>query len=138
MLQRKLSTYDVDEEKQQQADFYTKEEMLQFKKKGRGNKAKKRRIRSRPTTLADEVRVNSYFASLTGLQIVPLVGDEDHEKHLGSRALREERKREIRIEEIVNDLEKRQKYESAIEKAVEDSKWLFEDDNEGTHIPDLI
>lgn len=63
-----------------------------------------------------------------------MAGEEDHDKHLGSRALREQRKKEIRIEEIVNDLEKRQNYESAIDKAVEDAKWLFEEDNEGVYI----
>jgi hypothetical protein len=158
----------MDEEKKPQGDFYTKEEMVQFKKRAKGNKTKKRRIRK--PTIAEQVSrisvpplylqfspqsalvliffllsllpsrssIPSSFPSPSRFlffshpppQLVPLE-DIDHDEHLGSRTLREERKREIRIEEIVNDLEKRQNYDLAIDKASEQSKWFFEEDNEG-------
>jgi len=97
------------------SDYYTKEEMVPFKKAKKGNKNKKRRIRSKPISE----------------QLLPLDAEaENPETDLGSRNQRENRQRSKKLAEVVSALEKRDSYNKAVEKAEADSKWLFEEEED--------
>lgn len=88
------------------SDFYTQEELVQFKK----NKPKKKKSRRRKN-IADE--------------LIPL---EDNDTHLISRQEREERQRASKAKEVADNLEKRESYKKAIEKAEADSKRIYEEE----------
>jgi U4/U6.U5 tri-snRNP-associated protein 1 len=92
------------------SDFYSKEEIAQFRK----NRTQKTKKGKRKTTLADEI-----------------IKPENHnpESELGSSALRQDKKKEANLKEIMDSLEKKSKYQEAIERKNEESKWAFQNDD---------
>jgi len=95
------------------SDYYTNDELVQFKKT-KGNNNKKRRLRSKQISE----------------QLLPLDVTENPEVDLGSRNQRENRLKSKKLEEVVNVLERRDNYNKAVEKAEIDSKLLFEEEEE--------
>jgi len=91
------------------SDFYSKDEIAQFRK----NRTKKTKKGKRKTTLADEIIKSE---------------NHDPEAELGSSSLREDKKKEANLKEIMDTLEKKSKYQEAIERKNEESKWAFQND----------
>lgn len=104
------------------ADFYTKDELAQFRKKSRADKPQKKKRRA-ATTLADELIALPHES-------------QSKEADLGSSTLRREKQKESNLKEILTGLEKRQQYEDAIGRSNEEAMWVFqnttpvEDDDE--------
>jgi len=98
------------------SDYYTKEELVPFKKSKKGNKVKKRRLRQKP--------ISEQLAPLGDAQ------DKDQDADLGSRSQRETRQKSKKLEDVISALEKRDNYKEAVRKPETDAKWLFEEEDD--------
>ena len=100
-IQKKKYTQSAEMKMKLASDTYTRQEMLQFKKKRKKGKKKKRR-RKRKNNLASELkRMNT--------------GDTGQED-FSSREDRVERKKAVKLQEVVDTLEKRKRYNAAVQK----------------------
>jgi len=95
-------------------DFYSKDEMMSFK-----TPKKKKKKSSKVSKKQSQKLIESISGQET-----------DTKGDLGTKVDRENRQKELHFEEVVNTLDRRQKYNMALQKVSEDSKYLMNEEEE--------